>query len=95
MTKKNFDSSDKLVKKAQAAWKHLKKALYSANTLTYSDFDALFVLYTDRLKEREFGAALYQKDANSIERPVLFLSKVLADAEKNYQAIELETAALV
>ena len=34
-------------------------------------------------------------DSKDVERPVLYLSKALAEAEKNYQATELETAMLV
>jgi len=55
----------------------------------------LFILYVDGSKEKGFGAVLHQKNKNGVERPVLFISKTLASHEKNYQATELETAALV
>ena len=79
----------------RTAWNELKDRLCNAPTLAYPDFDRDFILYCDGSKERGFGAALHQLDANGVERPVLFLSKSLLPHEKNYWATELEVAALV
>lgn len=42
-----------------------------------------------------FGVAVHQLDAEKVERRILFLSKELAPADRNYDATELECAALV
>ena len=63
--------------------------------MAFPDFLKDFIIYVDGSKERGYGVALHQKDNEGIERPVLFLSKALNAAEKNYWATELEVGALV
>lgn len=66
------------------AWEILKTALYDAPTLAYPDYTKPFLLYTDRLKERGYGAALYQVAEDGVERPILYISKALAKYKQNY-----------
>jgi reverse transcriptase-like protein/chromodomain-containing protein len=77
------------------AWDQLKKALANAPILAIPDLSNPFVLYSDGSKEFGYGIALRQLDEDGKERPVLFLSKRLATAERNYWATELEVGALV
>ena len=63
--------------------------------MAFSDFSKDFIIYIDGSKECGYGVALYQKDNERIEQPVLFLSKVLNAVEKNYWVTELEVSALV
>lgn len=81
--------------KAVKAWEELKGKLVAATELAHPDFTKPFELHVDGSKERGFGAGLHQKQADGAMRPVLFLSKALSSAEKNYGSTELETAALV
>ncbi|PFH62963.1 hypothetical protein XA68_10714 [Ophiocordyceps unilateralis] len=80
---------------AQKAWDTLKDKLVNAVDLAFPDFDRPFELHTDGSKQRGFGAALHQEQADGSMRPVVFLSKTLSPAERNYWATELETAALI
>ena len=77
------------------AWDQLKKALADAPILAIPDFSKPFILYSDGSKEFGYGIALHQLDEDGKERPVLFLSKRLSPAERNYWATELEVGALV
>ena len=81
--------------KALEAWETLKDRLCSAPTLAFPDFHQPFILYTDGSKEKGFGAALHQIDKEGMERPILFLSRDLSNAETRYWATELEAGALV
>ena len=73
----------------------IKHKLYTAPILGHPDFDRSFILYIDSSKQRGFGAALHQLDNKDVKRVILYLSKSLITAEKNYESTELETAALI
>lgn len=77
------------------AWEELKEKLCTAPTLAYPDFSKPFILYVDGSKEKGYGAALHQVGADGVERPVLYISRDLSDAETRYWATELEAGALV
>ncbi len=79
----------------KVVWNELKECLYNALTLAFLDFSKDLIIYIDSSKECSYGAALHQKDNEKIEQPVLFLSKVLNAAEKNYWVIKLEVSTLV
>ena len=80
---------------AHNAWDSIKLILCDAPTLAFPNFLKPFILYVDGSKERGFGAALHQMGEDGVERPILYISKDLSPAEKNYWPTELETGALV
>jgi hypothetical protein len=82
-------------KDCRDAWDSLKETLADAPIRALPKFDKPFLLYTDGSKEFGFGAALHQVDDDGKERPILFLSKKLSSAERNYWPTELEVAAAV
>ena len=82
-------------KECVRAWERLKEELIKAPTLAFPDFSLPFILYTDGSKEKGYGIALHQIGKDGIERPILFLSRSLNDAETRYWATELEAGALV
>ena len=87
--------SDDLWNRCKSAFEEINDTLCKALTLAFLDFAKLLILYTDGSKARGYGAALHQLDKEGLERPILFLSKSLSPAEKNYWPTELETSALV
>lgn len=86
---------NKLLHEAKQAWADIKHRLTHAPTLAYPDFKREFLMYVDGSYEWGFGVAVHQVGDDGVERPVLFLSKALTAAEKNYGATELECAALI
>src|SRR5204863_4380500 len=74
--------------------RHLKRLLIDATELAFPDYSKPFLLYVDG-SHKGFGAGLHQLQADGKCRPILFISKALTPAEKNYYSTELETAALV
>lgn len=91
------DSTDDFhhLSNAKRAWDILKGLIISAPVLEYPDFTKPFILYVDGSKEWGYGASVHQIGADDIEHPVVFLSRLLHAAEKNYWATELECRALV
>ncbi|CZT02527.1 uncharacterized protein RCO7_06258 [Rhynchosporium graminicola] len=83
------------IEDCRKAWTELKDLLCNAPVLAFPNYDKPFTLYTDGSKEFGFGAALHQEDDTGVERPIVYLSKSLTPAERNYWPTELETAALV
>ena len=84
------------LKAATLAFEALKDKLCNAPVLAYPDFKrGGFIIYVDGSKERGFGVSVHQPDENGKERPILFLSRLLTDAETRYFPTELETGALV
>lgn len=92
--KKKQDHLDGLWKRCVRAWETLKTALINAVDLAFPDFTKPFILYVDT-SARGIGASLHQVQDDGKSRPVLFLSRTLNSAEKNYYATELETLGLV
>jgi hypothetical protein len=72
----------------------LKDKLTSAPVLAYPNYEKPFVLYTDACV-MGLGAVLSQNDDAGQEHPIVFLSRSLTDAEKNYSITELECLAIV
>jgi hypothetical protein len=91
LRKKPFPSTPE----THEAFNKLKTAIASAPVLIHPDFTKPFTLYTDASR-LGLGAALYQISAqDNKEHPILFISRSLKPAEKNYTATELECLALV
>ena len=76
-----------------AAAKHLKRLLTTAPILWSPTLDGEFILATDA-SDTGLGAVLSQK-VNGVERPVIYLSRALKPAEKNYSVTERECLAVV
>jgi len=72
-----------LLEDAKEAWKKLQDRLCEHPQLAFPNFDKDFILYVDGSKEMGFGVALHQIGDDSIERPVLFLSRDLTSAEEH------------
>lgn len=77
-----------------AAFEALKIALSNAPILIHPDYAKLFLLYVDACR-KGIAAVLYQVGPDGKEHPVLFISRTLQHAEKNYAAMELECLAIV
>ena len=77
---------------AQMAFDRLKKALTEAPCLHIPDPRYHFVLTTDG-SGTGVGAVLSQ-DVDGVRKPVAFFSRQLKDAERNYQAFDLEMLAV-
>ena len=79
----------------ETAFNHIKAAICSKPVLMLPDFDKPFLLYVDASKSG-LGAVLYQKcSIDNKEHPILFISRTLKPAEKNYTATELECPGLI
>ena len=76
-----------------AAFEQLKERLCSAEVLAAPDFERPFSLYCDA-SYQGYGAALHQVHDGK-ERPVLYISRSLQAAEKNYAPTELECGCVV
>jgi hypothetical protein len=72
----------------------IKSRLTSAPILAHPDYTKPFILHTDA-STVGLGAVLSQLDAEQHKHPIIFLSRSLTDAEKNYAATELECLAIV
>ena len=83
-------------KSSDAALTAMKRSLTTAPVLAYPDFSVSsggFILDTDASKVA-IGAVLSQMQDGE-ERPIAFGSRVLTKAERNYDASDRETLALV
>jgi hypothetical protein len=72
----------------------LKEKLTSAPVLMYPDFDKPFILYTDA-SQIGLGAVLSQKGDDGKEHVIVYASRTLNSAEKNYSTTEQECLAIV
>lgn len=77
----------------EAALEGLKKLLTEAPVLRYPDFARPFFLYTNA-SGKGLGGALHQEFKDGLQHPILFISRTLAPAEKNYSATEMECLAV-
>ncbi|KAI7959262.1 hypothetical protein MJO28_003053 [Puccinia striiformis f. sp. tritici] len=78
-------------------FEELRIAMTSAPVLAQPDYDKPFILYIDACLDG-LGAALHQEfliDDKRIEKPILFISRQIRDAEKRYGASQMECLALV
>src|SRR6266540_4720926 len=80
--------------KEQETFEKLKKILTEAPVLLFPNFDKPFILCTNAsLKSLE--AVLEQEDENGNLRPVVYASRSLTSAEKNYYTTDLECLAII
>ena len=79
--------------KCDKAFNDLKDAIINPPVLAYPDFEKPFILTTDA-SNVAVGAVLSQGEAGN-DRPVMFASKALNDAERRYSTIEKELLAIV
>ncbi len=77
---------------AEEAFHRIKQALTTEPVLRAPDFGCPFLLQTDA-SEMGLGAVLSQVQAGE-EHPVLFISRKLTTAEKNYATVEKEALAV-
>jgi transposase InsO family protein len=78
----------------QAAFDSLKEKLTTAPVLAHPNYEKPFLLYTDASIEG-LGCVLAQQDEEGKEHPIIYLSRSLSPAEKNYAITELECLAIV
>ncbi len=77
---------------AEEAFRNVKTALTSEPVLRAPDFSCPFLLLTDA-SDTGLGAVLSQVQ-ESEEHPVLYISRKLTPAEKNYATVEKEALAI-
>lgn len=92
LTKKN--QSWKWEEAQVDAFKKLKELLTSAPILTQPDYNLPFVLRTDA-SNYALGAVLLQGESPREERPIVYASRLLTPAERNYSTTEREALAVV
>ncbi|HEY9759020.1 MAG TPA: RNase H-like domain-containing protein, partial [Oculatellaceae cyanobacterium] len=80
--------------KQEEAMSTLKKKLTETPILAHPDFDQPFILYTDA-SDCGLGAVLSQKDEQGKDKPIVYLSRTLTYAERNYDVREKEALAIV
>ena len=80
--------------KQQKAFEILKEELIKAPVLTYPDFNKQFIIFTNASK-RGLGAVLSQLDDEGKERIIIYDSKNLLSAKKNYHTTDLEYLAVI
>jgi len=81
----------------------IRQIIASEQVMGHPEYDKEFIMYVDGSREFGYGIGVYQIDDNSLhpkgsrerERPVMFLSRELKPAERNYWATELETGEIV
>lgn len=73
---------------------NLKNALTSAPVLAHPDYTKPFLVHTDA-STTGLGVVLGQMDDENREHPILFLSRTLTPAEKNYGSTEMECLAMI
>lgn len=86
-----------------SSFKVIQKVLSQLSSLTHFDEKEVLYINLDASKEWGFGAMIYHivgilkglyPDRNQV-RPILFLSRLLKDAETRYWPTEIELAGLV
>lgn len=80
--------------RCQVAFDTLKEKLTSAPVLKYPNFSKPFTIHTDA-SNFAIGAVLTQKDEKGLEHPVVYASRTLNKAERNYATIDRECLAVV
>ena len=79
---------------ADSAFETLKEMLCCAPVLHNPDFCKEFYIRCDA-STQGIGSVLFQKDDNGNERPIIFMSQKLNQAQRNYSVTELECLAAV
>lgn len=80
--------------KHQKAMEELKERLTTAPVLAHPDYNKPFIVHTDA-STTGLGVVLSQKDADAKEHPIVYLSRTLSPAEKNYSSTEMECLAII
>ena len=80
--------------KRQKAFDEIKKRMTMTSIVAHLNFEEPFILYTDASREG-IGAVLHQKDDQSKERIIAYVSRALNQHEKNYPITEKECLAIV
>lgn len=78
----------------QRAFDSVKRALADERVLAHFDPEAQLVLSVDA-GPAGLGAVLAQRDADGVERPLAFASRLLAHSEKHYSQIQKEATAII
>lgn len=79
----------------------VKDVITSRQTMAHMKYDQPFYFYIDASREMGYGIAVYQEDTTlqkegrMAQRPVMFLSRELKQAEKTYWPTELEAGGLI
>jgi hypothetical protein len=83
------------------AFNLIKNTIESRPTMQHPDYDREFIWYIDGSREYGYSIAVYQDDSASTAtgrlrlKPIMFLSRELKAAEKNYWPTELEAGCLI
>lgn len=78
----------------QRAMDELKEKLTTAPVLAHPDYTKPFIVHTDA-STTGLGVVLSQKDKDQKEHPIVYLSRTLSPAEKNYTSTEMECLAII
>jgi hypothetical protein len=81
-------------KAAQQAVQQLQEAFTTSPTLAHPNYNKPFLLYMDA-STIGLGAVLAQLDEHNHEHPIIYLSRTLNRAEKNYTSTEKECLAII
>ncbi|MGH0143181.1 UNVERIFIED_CONTAM: hypothetical protein FKN15_019131 [Acipenser sinensis] len=92
LTKKSAPNTVKWSDECQGAFDTIKRILCQAPALVSPDFDREFILQTDA-SDVGLGAVLSQ-EIDGVEHPVLYISRKMAQRERNYSVIEKECLAI-
>ena len=83
----------KWTKEAEAAFEELRRKLTSDDLLVYPRFDRPFLVTCDA-SNTALGGVVSQLDDANRERPIIFCSRALKGAKKNYSALDREALAI-
>jgi ribonuclease HI len=72
----------------------LKEKLTTAPILAHPDYTKPVIVHTDA-STTGLGVVLSQKDNGQKEYPIVYLSRTLSPAEKNYSSTEMECLAII
>jgi hypothetical protein len=73
----------------QRAFNHVKATITKDVVLAYPDYSKVFEIYTDA-SSKQLGAVITQDN-----RPILFFSRKLSDAQRKYSVTKIELLAIV
>lgn len=88
------DKEWKWEERQQKAMEEIQEKLTTAPVLAHPNYTKPFIVHTDA-STFGLGVVLSQKDSESKEHPIVFLSRTLSPAEKNYTSTELECLAII
>ena len=94
LTQKTVHQSFNWTEQCTVAFEELKKKLTTPPILAFPRFDREFLLATDA-SYSAIGAVLSQVHDNGTEKVIVYWSRQLSKAERNYSTIEREALAIV